>query len=108
MFMEGSMEMERREFEIFRVLNMVKQAGWEELSQLLEREKMTLSVVKDLTGASEVVRRLALDGLESMVKVLGWEMESSSLDGDKAQMSLVKSLVVEVGSKGGPENLEAP
>jgi len=102
------MELERREFEIARLLNMVKQAGWEELSQLLEREKMSVSVVRDLTGVSDVTRRLALDGLESMVKVLGWEMESSSMDGDKAQMSLTKSLVVEVGLGGGPASSDSP
>ena len=102
------METERRNLEISRLLTMVKEAGWEETSQRLEREKMFVSVRRDFTGEPDHVRRIALDGLESIVGVLGWEVESSSLEENEAQMSLVKSLVVEVASKGGPENSEAP
>ena len=102
------METERRNFEIARLLNIVKEAGWEETAQRLEREKMFVSIRRDLTGEPDHMRRIALDALETLVGVLGWEVESSSLEENEAQMSLVKSLVVEVGLAGGPENLEAP
>jgi len=102
------MEIERRNFEISRLLNMVKEKGWEETSQRLEREKMFVSVRKDITGTPGHTRRLALEDLESIVGVFGWEVESSSLEENAAQATLLKSLVVEVVPEGGPETLESP
>jgi len=86
------MEIERRQFEMSRVVNIIEEKGWHETARSVDRETMFLSVRRDLKGMGPPERRLFLDDLETIVGVFGWSVESSKSDGEEATASLVKTL----------------
>jgi len=86
------MDIERRQFEMSRVVNIIEEKGWHETARSIDGETMSLSVRRDLKGMEPAERRIFLDDLEQIVKVFGWTVLSSMSDGEEAAVSLVKTL----------------
>lgn len=89
------MEIERKNLEMSRVLNLIEDRGWEEKARSVEGESLSVSVVKKLDGLDLRERRMCLDDLAMIVRVFGWEFESSGMGEEGAFARLVKVLPVE-------------
>jgi len=89
------MDIERRQFEMSRVVNIIEEKGWRETARSIDGETMHLFVRRDLKGMEPAERRIFEDDLETIVGVFGWSVESSKSDGEEAMVSLVKTLLPE-------------
>jgi len=87
------MEIERRQFEMSRVVNIIEEKGWHETARSVDGETMTLSVRRELKGLGPAERRMFLDDLETIVGVFGWTVLSSTTDEEEAMVSLIKTLL---------------
>ena len=86
------MEFERSSFEISRVVNLVENQGWQELSRHVEGDELSVSVRKSTEGAEPRERRMCLDDLIMIVRVFGWSFESSGIDETGCFAKMVKVL----------------
>ena len=86
------MEVERRAFEMSRVLGLLESAGWEELSRRVEQEKMFVVAKKSVADMSVAERRLVVEETERLATVFGWTVFSSSIDADVAVVTLTKEM----------------
>jgi len=86
------MEIERRQFEMSRVVNIIEEKGWRETGRGVDGESLALFVRRDLKGMGPAERRMFMDDLESIVAVFGWTVLSSQTEETEAMVSLVKTL----------------
>lgn len=72
-----------KQFELDRIVNMLKSFTWTVVSSRIEGDKVIAQFQKVMPGAAADIKKFESDRITNMLSSFGWQVVSSEYPGDK-------------------------
>jgi len=91
------MAIDLKQFELNRIVNLLKSMGWAVTSSGFEDSKVVVSFEKTATGMTTDLRKIEGDRITNMLKSFDWAAVTAEYPADKIVLRFEKVIKGEVG-----------
>lgn len=85
-----------KQFELDRIVNMLKSFTWSVVSSKIEGDKVVVQFQKAMPGSTSSAQKFETDRITNMLGSFGWQVVSSEYPGDKVISQYQKVIKSEV------------